>query len=257
MTGKLPDPIEAIVQSGHPFFELIEEAYRVFAYPKPKSTEVCERCCMDPKIEADFFNPQIRNLPLSYVRDWYFAAYDPNGVAKETWAYLLPRILEILAAGEDVATFGIEVSLCRHDTGNPGNWSANEWSILDRFQREYLQTAIEQGSNSVDDVLCMFRRGGWPLHDLLDQVAAAPDANLAERFWRDWCHGLPQGDGSIWITAFWESHDNTAVFDFYTSPELYDRMEALALADDTDAERGAMASAVAGVIEASASRRRH
>ena len=78
------EPLLGKVAPGDPFFEIIEEAYRVFAYPKPKSIEVCERCCMDPDIEADFFNPPVRELPLSYVRDWYFAAYQPPGIAKAT-----------------------------------------------------------------------------------------------------------------------------------------------------------------------------
>lgn len=87
-----PLPLKAKVAIGHPFFDIIEEAYRVFNYPKPRSTEVCRNCCMDSKIEADFFNPPIRQMPLGYIQDWYQAAYDPQaGVAKATWAYLLPR----------------------------------------------------------------------------------------------------------------------------------------------------------------------
>ncbi len=86
----------------HPFFELIEEAYRVFESPKPTETGVCVKCCMDGKIEADFFTPPIRDMPLHYIQDWYHGAYDPEGVPKAVWEYLLPRILELLAGGEDL-----------------------------------------------------------------------------------------------------------------------------------------------------------
>jgi hypothetical protein len=255
-----PEPLKGKVSSGHPFFEIIEEAYQVFARPKPTSTEVCD-CCMYPEIEADFFRPAIKELPLHYLQDWYFAAYAPEGVAKETWAYLLPRILETLATGGEANYTGLEVTLKRFDTGNPEHWSAKQWAVLDRFQRTYLKRKIEATNDdlnnvlhdNLDDVLCMFRLGGWPLEDLLDQVASMPDAELAQRLWQDWCSGgRPPGNESIWITTFWEGADNTAMFDFYTSPILYERMAALALAEDTEPELAARALAVASVIEANA-----
>src|SRR3569832_237311 len=130
MTRQPAEPVGVKLLPGHPFFELIDEAYRVFTCSTPTSIEVCA-CCTDPDIRADFFKPPIRQLPLSYIRDWYCGAYEPSGVAQKTWTYLLPRILEILAAGEDPSPVGTEVSLNRFDTGNPANWSKAEWRILD------------------------------------------------------------------------------------------------------------------------------
>ena len=245
-------PVEAKISVDHKFFSIIEDAYRVFAYPKPTSTDVCERCCLDARIASDFFVPPIRELPLRYVQNWFDAAYSGEGVTRETWGYLLPRILEILASGEDASVTSFEISLKRFDTGSPKKWSSGEWAILDRFQREFLRYKIESGNDALDDVICMFRLAGWPLEDLLDQVALTPDATLAQRLWHDWCRGCVPGREGVWITTFWESPDNTTVFDFYTSHELYAKMEALALADDTEAELAARASAVASVIEASA-----
>jgi hypothetical protein len=241
----------AKVPAGHPFFDLIQSAYRVFDYPKPTSTEVCQNCCMDSAIEADFFRPAIAELPLRYVRDWYSGAYDPNGIAKETWGYLLPRVLEILASGESPSDNGIEVSLSRFRTGDPANWSVKEWEVLDQFQRQFLMHRIEHEDDALDDVLCAQRLGGWSLAGLLDQVAAVADAKLAARFWHDWCRWNVDG-GSVWITSFWESPDNTTVHEFYTSRQMYTRMETLALADETEIEIAKMASSVAGIIEISA-----
>ena len=241
--------IQAKLDPDDPWFGLIEEAYCVFDYPKPTSTEVCIRCCMDRKIENDFFNPPIRELPLRYVQDWFFAAYDPPGIAKGTWAYLLPRILEILAAGEDPAPVALEVSLSRFQTGNRANWSNKEWQVLDRFQREFLRRKVAEGSDDLDGVLCMFRLAGWPLTDLLDQVASMATALLAERFWRDWCEGHAPGREDVWITSFWESPDNSQVFEFYTSPAMYERFSSLALSDDADRALAEKAMAVAAVIE--------
>lgn len=249
MVSPSPLPLKATVSAGHPFFDIIEEAYRVFDYPKPSSTEVCQHCCMDAKIEAAFFDPPIRQLPLEYVRDWYFAAYNPEtGVAKATWAYLLPRLLEILATDEDLADVGLEVSLERFETGNSKNWSIKEWAVLDRFQRMFLQHRIENTKGFLDDVLCMFKLGGWVLDDLMDQVEAAPSEKLAVRLWNDWYSGRAPRRESIWVTAFWDSADSTKILDFYMSDGLYEKMEALALDDDTDPELAAKASAVATMM---------
>lgn len=238
-------PVEAKISVDHKFFSIIEDAYRVFAYPKPTSTDVCERCCLDARIASDFFVPPIRELPLRYVQNWFDAAYSGEGITRETWSYLLPRILEILASGEDASVISLEISLNRFDTGNPKKWSNGEWAILDRFQREFLRYKIESRNDALDDVICMFRLGGWPLDDLLAQVASMPDAILIRRLWQDWC---ASGFESIWTTAFWERDDRTTVFSFYTSPELSERVEAVALDENTDPELAAAAMSVANVI---------
>lgn len=254
---RAPDRLgEAKIGPENPFFEIIEEAYRVFARPKPRSIEVCEGCCMDPAIEADFFNPPIAELPLSYVQDWFFAAYNPEtGVAKATWAYLLPRILEVLASGNDVANVGLEVALQRFDTGNRDNWSPEQWNVLDAFQRLYLRLQLERAApfteqgDYLDDVVCMFALGGWPVEDLVDQLTVADDRALAERLYRDWRHGRYE-DGKIWITAFWEGPGRDEVWSFYTSHRLHDRMARLALDDDVDPELAEKAYRVANVVRA-------
>ena len=245
-----PELLQGGIAPGHAFFELIEEAYRVFAYPKPASIGVCIGCCMNPKIEADFFNPPIRALPLNYVQDWYSAAYEQHGTPKETWAYLIPRILEFMAAEEDICVSAFEVSLNRFENGNPKNWSADEWRVLDSFQRKYLQRAAETGPELLDDVICLFELGGWPLTDLLDQVSAMSDAVLAQCFWRDWCSGCAPGREGVRTSTFWTRYvDSVAAHNFYTSQDMYDRMKALALADDTDPELAEKALVVAGIIE--------
>lgn len=246
-----PQVPNAKVGPGHPLFEFIEEAYRVFSYPRPQSTGVCELCCMDAKIEADFFNPKIAELPLNYVQDWYQGAYTRDEMPKATWAYLLPRILEILAADEDPSPIGREVSLNRFETGNPKNWSTSEWKILDRFQKAFLQREIARRTDFLDDTVCMFGIAGWSIRSLLEQITATPDEQLARRLWRDWCNCVP-GRESVWISAFWESPDNSTVFDFYTSREIHTRIEAVALSDRSTSELAVKASAVVNVIEANA-----
>lgn len=249
---------EAKVQSGHPFFEIIEEAYQVFAVPRPASAGVWDYA-IDAASRRDFLSLPIAELPYRCIRDWYFAPVDPPGIARSTWVYLLPRVLEILAVGRPVSEIGLEVSLDRYETGNPDNWSAAQWAVLDRFQRLYLQYAIGRredntlGSTNeqMDTVLCMFRLGGWSLDGLLEQVAAMSDAMLAERLWNDWCEGSPPGCEAVRITSFWPAKDKEHIRAWYTSPVLGERMVALALADDTSSDLANQAMAVAELIAAS------
>lgn len=245
MARKQKKPLKAKIAPDHPFFGIIEDAYRVFAGAQPTETGVCEGCCMEPEIEADFFGPPIREMPLHYLQDWFFAAYDPEaGVPRETWRYLLPRVLEVLAADVDPASVGLEVSLNRFQTGNRENWSAEEWDVLDRFQRAFLDREIHRTLGYLDDTLCMFGIAGWPLEDLFEQVAAAPDDVLTRRFWNDWCVGRP----TIWITAFWEAGGNSEAFAFYTSEALYRRFATLADAEGIAPELAEKALAVSLVI---------
>lgn len=261
MTRSLQEPFKARIAPGHAFFDLVEQAYRIFDYPTPVSTDVCQWCCMEPEIEADFFNPPIRALPLHYVQDWFFAACNPTGIAKATWGYLLPRILEILAADEEISFVGREVSLNRFETGNPRMWSEEEWSVLDGFQHAYLAREIRRTDEYLDATICMFGVAGWSLESLLGQVSAASDAELAERFWNDWCARRTPGREGVWIDTFWDQSTKPAYWGkaaknalsgFYTSRQLYERMAGLALAGDTQPDLAAHASAVAAVIKANA-----
>jgi hypothetical protein len=257
MGKRKPLEMEVRIQPDHPFFAIIEEAYRAFAVPPPSSLGVHD-CGMDASVRRDLLTLPSAQLPYRHVRDWYLAEVDPAGVPRATWAYLLPRVLEILALGQPVSEISLEISLSRFATGNPDHWSAAQWAVLDRFQRLYLQRAMGRGEASaiyrsgdrLDAVLCMFRLGDWPLDRLLEQLAAMPDALLADRLWRDWCEGSPPGCEAVEITTFWPEADREAIRAWYTSPALRARMEALALADDTPAELAEQALAVAEVIAA-------
>lgn len=240
----LKPPVGARIGPENPFHDIVARAFELFPRDRPEETGVCRWCCMEPEIERDLFTPDPRDLPLHYLRDWFFAACEPP-VPALTWRWLLPRILEVLAAGEDPASVGMEVSLDRYPTGDADRWRAEEWAVLEDFRRLYLQRCLDGGPEMLDDVLCMFHRGGWPLPALLEQVAAAPDAALAERLWRDWCFGRP----AIWIDAFWEGGGNSAVWDFYTSRALYERMARLAFGPAAPEVLAQKALEVAALIE--------
>ena len=246
---KKKDP-GAKVPPGHPFHDLIEEAYLVFAGPKPDDVDVCTHCFMTQATAEDFFRPNIAELPLDYLREWFGAAYPAGGVNQLIWAYLLPRTLEVIAMGEEPDVNGIELSLSRFDTGNPGHWSAAQWSVLDRFRGQFLNTAPSR-HHALDETLCMFRRGGWQLDDLLAQVLAMPDEDIVGRLWQDWCDGFG-AYGYVSTTNFWQTADAARVRDFYESDALRNRLESIALSDSAVADIAAKASDLVSVIERAA-----
>jgi hypothetical protein len=241
--------VRAKLSPDSPFYEIVEDAYRVFSIRKPTELGVCVNCCMEPEVEEDFLRPDRDQLPLAYVRDWFFAA-PATPMPKGPWEYLLPRVLEILACGEEAATVGIEVTLSRFPTGDPEMWTSEQFAVLQRFAAAFLDQQKTSTTDHLDDVLCMLGLAGFALEPLLARLDAWTDAELAGKLYHDWAY--PCGGGSIWITAFWEAPLNTRVFEWYTSRALYERMEAFGLNDETPREISGKALDVADIIRSSA-----
>lgn len=234
---------EGRVGPDDPLFPVIEEAYRVFRRDAPPDPCVCD-CCMEPDIRRDFFAHGQRDLPFHYLRDWFFAVADPD-LPKAVWAYLLPRVFDAMASGEDPASVGVEVSLSRFPTGDRTRWSDEEWAAIERFRVAYLDCAATPGDAYLDDALCTFGSAGWNVEDLFAQVFAWPTDRLATRLWADWAeHGRP----SVWINAFWP--DGAVPMRFYASEALHDRMVAFGMDERADPKTAERALAVADVIYA-------
>ena len=228
------------IEKDHPFYSLIQRAYHVFKQA-PTEHGVCN-CCMYPEIRNDFFNHDQENLPFDYLRDWFFAAADIP-LNKSSWRFVLPRTLETLASGQDPSSTGIEVSLNRFETGNPENWSSQEWAILDEFQRLYLDQANLIYDDFLDDVICMFATAGWKAENLFTQILEWPTEKIVNKFWHDWCNCR---NPSIWITAFWD--DESIPMKFYTSKQLIDRISNYALDENTPMELSNKAAEVSDLM---------
>lgn len=212
----------------------IDAAWRVFDSPAPATTGVCEHCCMDPRIEADFLQRKARDLPSDHVRDWYLATHaDTIGHTHVAW--FLPRVLEMLAAGEVVASVGEEVVFQRLPlTGFPDRWPDRQVAAINRFALAYLERKLAAepslGWGQLDRLLCMFGEGGIDIRPLLRRLDALSDADLAALLYRTWFHAQR---GSIPFDAFWSREPaRSMAWNWYTSPDLMDRMERAAMAGD-------------------------
>jgi hypothetical protein len=231
--------IGAKLPPGHPQYDLITRIYAAFRRDKPPNTGMCS-CCMEPEIQADFFTPDLKDLPLYYVRDWYNGAYAPP-LPHALWAYLLPRVMEVVLCGEEPSGIGIEVTF-RGATGDPTLWTQAQWNLLDAFQRAVFRMQPKNYDWSLDALICTFTKGGWSAEALWDQVLDWPDADLVRRLYRDWCG---YGYLSIGVTAFWG--EDMQMQARYRDPDLASRIEVFAYSCD-DSQLAEQAMQVAEAI---------
>lgn len=220
--GPRPDALKAA----------IDEAWRVFDVPAPATTGVCQQCCMDPAIEADFLKRKARDLPVEYVQDWYSAAYDET-IRHDQVAWFLPRVMEMLADAEEIAVVGHEVVFQRLPfAGFPDSWPSMEVETIHAFAEAFLAAqptgAIRPLPEGLDGCLCMFGEGGLPLQPLLAQLEALDDTALVDVLHRDWVK--PYGR-SIPGSPFWtDGPARNRVWDWYTSDAMLHRLTQAMLA---------------------------
>ncbi|MEZ5798929.1 MAG: hypothetical protein R3D63_16525 [Paracoccaceae bacterium] len=210
----------------------IDAAWQAFDLPTPATTGVCQNCCMDPAIEADFLNRPARDLPDAYIRDWYFAACDA-GISHAHVAWFLPRVLEMLAAGRDVASVGAEVTFSRLPlTGFPDRWPDRQVRAVTAFARAWFDALIHGDlpgpDPGLDPALCMFGEGAIDILPLLALLDGLSDAELAGLLHREWVFAQA---AHIGFTAFWGREPARAqAWAWYTSEDLLNRMERAAYA---------------------------
>ncbi len=231
----------------HNLYEIISDAYRVFRCPKPITLGVCN-CCMNSKIEKDFFRPKVDELPIEYIREWFKGSI-ADDFSQSVWTYILPRVLEILALGKEPSFIGIEVSLNRFPTGNRSHWKSDQWSVLERFQFEYLKSGSFPDGVMLDDIICMFAEASFPIDSLIKSLETWSDEMLVQRLWADWCEWTISNE--IWLTAFWEESNVDKIWAWYTSQSLYDRISSFGLSNEANEDISAKALEVADVIELS------
>jgi hypothetical protein len=179
---------------------VIADAYRVFgchsvpAHP----LDACTACCMPPKLEQE-----MRQLPLTKLTGKHY--YEYNTAAKgpvqpsDEVLYLLPRMLELMAKGDEVH-HSIELSLQRLGCCADGSLGQSELEVLTRFALAYFQCALV-GDRGVDgirgmleeplSILLMFHIGGVAIEPLLAlwMRTDSPQATIQfveTTYWRFW-----------------------------------------------------------------------
>lgn len=228
------------VTTDTPFFPVIEEAYRVFARSAPKTTGVCTKCCMTPADEARMLALAPRDIPFGLLHQWQDSVN--YGIDARGFGWILPRILEVLASGQDDGYAGFHRPF-RHfqGTGDPLHWTGAEWAVLDRFQRLYFRHHIARWGLS--GMICMLTAEGWCFDDLDQQARTLPDDVLATAIWP--AIGMPPQQGRFRIPApGCIAEIRAQIRRFLSDPALQARMTDYALTEE-DPDKAEIAAEVA------------
>ncbi|MBY6201085.1 hypothetical protein KUV65_06925 [Maritalea mobilis] len=210
----------------HPFHRVIEDAYRVFDAPPPPHLGICTcGMCMGPDRAAELLRRPARAWTLADVWSWHDSVEE--GLDQRIWSWLLPRLLETLAAGESCHNGLYDRSLARFPTGKRAFWSDRQWAVLDRFAGMMLDRAMQRrfGPDLFHE-MHMLAHGGWPIRDLIGRVMADPD--LPEALAYAWGLRFQTSDlfGPGWPTGAWD-----ALHEAFITQDLADQMLGYAILD--------------------------
>ena len=176
--------------------EIVEEAYRRFESHPPGNLGVCVACCMDPAMEKEMIRRRPRDLSLEQLREWFdAAAADP--MPPEIQTFLLPRVLEGLARGEEMSIHGPDLALHRFVPLLTERAS----DLLERFLPALLQEHARAGTSDLEPLLCMFAVAGVGRDRIADALVSIPADDLIPALHREWIGrwALPQiGQGPFW-----------------------------------------------------------
>lgn len=190
---------------------LVREAYWRFDCHPPRHVGVCSApgCCLPHYIaDAMLRTPPTEHDP-EWIRGWFQAAI-ASGLEFERGhpvRWILPRVLDLLAAGEDVDWFDCALALDRlRYAGFPDDWEKVEVGLISVFCRARVDAADwTWGGPHLDDYLCMIARAPVDLDPVLAALNACATADLVLALHPD-RHG-PQ----ILETTFWEDDAREAL----------------------------------------------
>jgi len=182
-----------------PMQAVIADAYRVFGRHRAPTHQLnaCTLCCMTEELEQEMRQLPLAKLTSKHFYEYNTAAKGPEQLADEV-QYLLPRMLELMAEGEEVH-HSIELALQRLGHCANGSFSKAEMDVLNRFALAYFHQTLTGGRTSgvrrlLEEplsVLLMFHIGGVATEPLLNLWVAMDEPESTIQFveatyWRFW-----------------------------------------------------------------------
>ena len=155
-------------------FDVVEEAYRIFApYTIGSALVVCRcPCCMTVETERELTRTPLRKIPSGLLAEYTNSAHgwDDGQIAREQ-RYFLPRYLELIAAGDPPDHMGLDICLRRlGEAGWRSKWPRSEIDVLERFFDALM-------GSSVSKLELVHWPAGWRLGlDLKDVLTLAVTA---------------------------------------------------------------------------------
>lgn len=248
---------QARVACTDPSHRLVEEAYRVFERPAPRHVPGCAcALCTDRGRARALAGRPARDWSTDDVSRWFArTAVDTRGrdgveVASKTdravFRFLLPRILEILAAGSPLHDGPYGRAFTQFAPARQaGNWSAAEQALLQRFGALLLDRSIQdpQWPHDLFETLQLLAYGGWPLRSLLHQALADPD--LPAALARAW--GRPRKRDAL-FPGRWPPGGTLALREAFVTPQMAERLMNYAMATGTGPEETEAAMRTADLL---------
>lgn len=152
--------------------EIIKSAYTIFSqYAPPEKFSVCTPCCVALEEEEALRTLPLHLLPRKLIYIYNTSAKYPISGKNEV-AYLLPRILELIALNEEIH-LATELNLAWLEEVPYQDWTIEEKNILEDFALQYsidIFKVAEQNQRLIwiDAILVMFYRVGIPITVVLD-----------------------------------------------------------------------------------------
>jgi len=188
----------------------VRRAYEVFGhYVAPRQPlDVCTQCCMPEELEREMRAVPLRKLKRHHFYEYSTGAKSVDGQPADEVKYLLPRLLELLASGEETH-HSIELALDRVGQCPADVFSAEERAVLDAFMLACFDACL-RGKWAEEDLW-------YDLEDPLALLVMADYAGLAlEPLLQHWTeHPSPQStirfvESTYW--GFWSEHKITNAF---------------------------------------------
>lgn len=168
----------------------VRRAYDVFGRRKAPNglLNVCTMCCMPEELEREMRTLPLRKLTANHYYQYCTAAMGDLEQPADEIGYLLPRWLELLAAGQETH-HSVELSLDRVGSCPSGSFDKEEVAVLNAFMLAFFDHRLTDGGSCdcLSDplaLLIMADAGGLALAPLLDHWKVEPDPISTVRFVR-------------------------------------------------------------------------
>lgn len=129
----------------------VRRAYDVFGRHKAPSgpLNVCTSCCMPVVLEQEMRAMPLRKLTVRHFYEYSIGAMGDLVQPAEEIRYLLPRWLELVAAGEETH-HSTELTLDRIGRCPEGSFTGEETSVLDEFMLAYFDHQLDDRNPAVE-----------------------------------------------------------------------------------------------------------
>ncbi|MFS8104804.1 hypothetical protein LFM09_47655 [Lentzea alba] len=148
---------------------MIERLYQVFATPRPSVVDFCDHC-VKPEDVAPFTTVPLRQLTSDQVEKFWLKS---GTIGDETFVrYLIPRVLDLIAAGElDPDFFWLRLVSEAYANGDPREQSA----VRGYFMATPIALAGLVREGPADGPLASWMRGPEALAALEEAALTGPD----------------------------------------------------------------------------------